>query len=313
LSTISRRRLSRHSRIRSRSQASEKKTAKSHFLVVAVTAFFVALLTKACDSSLIPFEMFEFWGVRGSAGDWFDASWPIFVWGAVAALVLLPVLHAVAPWLFRPMEDIERSASARLRSAGPGEILAKGFVVSVLAGVLEEVSFRWLIFLGAFGGLYVTNWVFGASLGFILLGLLLGAGLGKLVSDDAIIVGLLIGGVAGLALTLAGVGTAVGGLPEAIHLHIAGPVANWATLGGLEEYLFHPSGWLVGAAMLSANTKFRDGHKYQGLLGYLNSWFLGMFFFWLMLTFGLPVAILMHFAYDLLLFVLMAGMKAITG
>ena len=66
--------------------------------------------------------------------------------------------------------------------------------------------------------------------------------------------------------------------------------------------LFHPSSWAVGAAVISANAFFRDGHKYQGILGVLNSWFAGMFFFWMMFAHGLWAAMVVHFTYDVVVF-----------
>ncbi len=92
------------------------------------------------------------------------------------------------------------------------------------------------------------------------------------------------------------------GIPQWFHLHVFGPLANWTTFGGLEKYIFHPSGWAIGASMLATNAFFRDGHKYQGLFGVINSWFGGMFLFWIMFRYGLPAAILIHFVYDFLIY-----------
>ncbi len=79
-------------------------------------------------------------------------------------------------------------------------------------------------------------------------------------------------------------------------------MANWASLHYLQEYFSHATGWAIGAAMLAANAKFRDGHKYQGMLGWINSWFMGLYFFWLMFNYGLPAAIVVHIVYDIVCF-----------
>lgn len=92
------------------------------------------------------------------------------------------------------------------------------------------------------------------------------------------------------------------GIPMLLQTWILGPVANFFTLGHLSFVLTNPSLWFVGAGVISANSAFRDGHKYLGLFGYINSWFIGMFFFYLMFTYGLPAAILVHFLYDALIF-----------
>ncbi|MFB6306464.1 MAG: hypothetical protein ABEH43_05665 [Flavobacteriales bacterium] len=90
------------------------------------------------------------------------------------------------------------------------------------------------------------------------------------------------------------------GLAKLIHIYIAGPIANFTTAGYLEAQIFSQSGWYVGAGLLSANSFFRDGHKYQGFLGWINSWFLGMFFFWTMFHYGLIAAIFLHTMYNIM-------------
>lgn len=92
------------------------------------------------------------------------------------------------------------------------------------------------------------------------------------------------------------------GIAKWFFLNFFGPIANFTTFGYLEPYLNHPAGWQVGAGMLITNAFFRDGHKYQGLIGWVNSWFGGMYLFWVMFTFGLPVAIGIHFLYDAAIF-----------
>lgn len=84
------------------------------------------------------------------------------------------------------------------------------------------------------------------------------------------------------------------------YLWVMGPLANFVTLGAMEDVLFrHPGGWAVGAAVLASNGFFRDGHKYQGWFGLVNSWFIGMVMFWLLFRYGLVAAIVVHFLYDL--------------
>ncbi len=91
-----------------------------------------------------------------------------------------------------------------------------------------------------------------------------------------------------------------------LHNHVFGWLADKVTFGYLHDIIFHSSGWAVGAAMLSSNAFFRDGHKYQGIKGILNSWFLGMFFFWVMFHHGLWAAITVHFVYDVIVFTVAA-------
>lgn len=81
-------------------------------------------------------------------------------------------------------------------------------------------------------------------------------------------------------------------------MNIAGPTANFITLGYLKPWLLD-RGWLFSLCILGSTAFFREEHKYQGVLGFANSWFLGMFFFYMMLTHGLFAAICAHFFYNM--------------
>lgn len=87
------------------------------------------------------------------------------------------------------------------------------------------------------------------------------------------------------------------GIPQWLYIHITGPLGNLLTLGLLNQTFYGPY-WFVGAAMMTSNGKFRDGHLYQGVLGYISAWFTGMFFFYLTINFGLIAAMLIHFLFD---------------
>ena len=137
-----------------------------------------------------------------------------------------------------------------------------GTFISLFAGVVEEISFRWILFFSSIASVTFINFLFFGFLGF--------------------------------------------GVPEWVFTNILNPVVNWVSFGALEPWLLHPAGWQIGAGLLSANAFFRDSHKYQGFLGWLNSWFLGLFFFWLTMKFGLLAAITAHFTYNFLIFVTVA-------
>ena len=194
--------------------------------------------------TVVPFKFFEFWGVRGSISDWIYSVWPIFAWGTGVTL-----LHAVF------------TTNDRRTNRYAENIIVDGTLTSIMAGVFEEITFRWLFFLDNIVSVKIANFFF---FGFIGLG-----------------------------------------IPAWFHTHLVGPIANFMTFHGLESQIFHSSGWAVGAAMLTTNAFFRDGHRYQGFLGVVNSWFGGMFLFWIMFKYGLPVAITVHFLYDFLIFLVM--------
>lgn len=89
------------------------------------------------------------------------------------------------------------------------------------------------------------------------------------------------------------------GLVAWFQIHCVGPVVNFVTSGWLQEYLVGAAAWTTSIGICHSNLKFREGHSYQGTIGYINSWYLGFYFFWLTLHYGLPIAIVAHSCYNL--------------
>ncbi len=256
-----------------------------NFIVSAIFGIILAALCTAngCETvgddgiirALIPFDIggLPFWGVV--TGDnpsypdgvpWWSILWPVLTWGTFLVIVLVPLLKWLNWGLLRQPDnpnklpsELERLLS---RDSSPGQILVGGAIISTLAGLFEELSFRWCIFLGMFA---------------------------MMAFGDVILFGLV----------------------SWFHVDILAPVANWATLGYLEPQLFDAN-WLIGGSIIYTNSIFRDGHSYQGVLGYTNSWFMGMFFFWIMFNFGLWAAIVVHFAYDMWLFTMASIGRALV-
>jgi hypothetical protein len=226
----------------------DKKSGGS--FVAQIIGVFIALvlLVSLWPKLIAPFKLFEFWHIKGSLLDAVMNAWPIYLWG-ISATALLAVFRSGVP-----DED-------------PGDILIKGTFISIRAGILEEIAFRWLIFFLAIIIIPAIDW---ALLGFM--------------------------GVHWV---------------KWLSVFVAS-VANIFTLGYLEDYLLGGYGWVVAAAVISANSNFRDGHRYLGWLGYVNSWFLGMYFFWVMFTYGIIAAIFIHFLYDFCVFAAAAVATAVA-
>lgn len=248
---------------------SNTKSSKN-YLVSAVFGVIVIAIVQKWWPGLIPWATFDLWTPKGTLGEWLRVAWPVFAWGCGLNLVI-----QIINWIGNssPKTGILRTV-LRLQNPSPAQILGGGTLISIWEGVVEEISFRWLIFYATIGTVTLGNFLFFGWLGF--------------------------------------------GFQEWFHMNVWGPFADWTTLGCLKEYIFFPTGdsdttlsWAVGAAMLSTNAFFRDGHKYQGPLGIINSWFMGMYFFWLSFRFGLPAAIAVHFAYDFLIFATVAVMTAL--
>lgn len=84
------------------------------------------------------------------------------------------------------------------------------------------------------------------------------------------------------------------------YQHISIPLANFVTLGQMSDYLF-TTNWLVGAALVSAAGKFSDAHEHLGIIGRVNSWFIGMVMFWVMFSYGIITAMVAHAVYDIII------------
>ncbi len=212
-----------------------------NYLAAAFWGFIVIGLLVFLWPSLIPFKYFEFWAVKGSVWDAAKNAWPLYLFGlGVSLLCCLGQNNYLAE---------------------PYEILFAGFGISLWAGIMEELCFRWIIFLSAVVVIPFMDW--------LLLGFM---------------------GI------------------HVVHwvYSILCTIADFFTLGYLHPYLVNGYGWAVGAAIISSNGKFRNGHGYQGLIGLTVSWFLGMYFFWVMFTYGLIAAMVVHFLYDLFIFLLIA-------
>lgn len=192
--------------------------------------------------SSIPYDFFQLWSTTGSVSDWMFASWPILAW-AVGVTLLAAVI----------------TRNSRMENIHAETFLQRGLWVSLRAGVMEEIVFRWLLFMWGIVIAKVVDFIFG---GFIF--------------DH--------------------------GLVWLIYSYIMMPIADFTSFGLLHDVLGGGAPWYVAAGVIIANIKFRDGHKYLGLFGFINSWFIGLYFFYLTFTFGLVAAIVVHFTYDALIF-----------
>lgn len=221
--------------------AKSKKENQGCYFTTALSLLPVILIFEWLWPNVIPFSLFEFWKWDV---DWIGVisiSWPMLLWGAgFTGLIAL---------ITRNHPDVNANAEV---------LLVNGFINSTVAGIFEEISFRWLIYYSQMITYSILNFIFFGFLGF--------------------------------------------GLFEWIFLHITGPVANFFTLGYLEPYLFSPLGWIVGGAIITSNGSFRDGHLKNGYISYVNSWFTGMYLFYIMFQYGLIAAIAIHFLYDFFIF-----------
>ena len=76
------------------------------------------------------------------------------------------------------------------------------------------------------------------------------------------------------------------------------PVIDTISFGLMHDVLFGGYPPMIVMGMIFANFAFRDGHKYQGWVGWTMSWWLGCVFIYATLTYGIFVAIVVHAIFD---------------
>lgn len=202
----------------------------------------------------IPFVFEEFLFFKGEIWEPFAAAWILFAVGFI--LNFIKMATTTNP------PEIHANASS---------IPVKGFATSVIAGVFEEITFRWILLYGFMGVIWIIN---------LLIFQFTGQEHLKAVSEL-----------------------------------LFSSFTNFM-VGSAKDILTHPAAWTIGAAagtwtlgmaILGSNWKFQQGHLYLGISGMIFAWIGGMFFFRITFTHGLFAAILVHFAFDFMIFIMLTA------
>lgn len=235
----------------------------------------VVFLTELWFPGFFPYHYFTSWDPRP---DDVQKFWPLFAYGGILALIV----------------SVLTARSTRLDQ----EIFGWDMLTSVLAGIWEELGYRWLFICTAMIGLIFSNWIFSTVLGIVIGGALALFGLKLLAGSKLITV------VIGVFFIVFGVGIIwLCWQTDPIfwlYDHVIIPIVNFVTFGQFQEIFYgskYPKLFVFG--MIAANANFRDGHKYQGLYGMLNSWIIGFVMMWAMLNYGLMCAVWLHVLYDI--------------
>jgi len=218
-------------------------------IVLGLLALIIVWIGNALAPEVLPFDVTSLLITKGNLFTWIGAAWPILLWGLIFQFSISFVAIKHNP------DTLTKMTGRNLSSIQYFGITS---IISLRAGVYEEIIYRWLLF---FSGMFVIQ-----ALDFVFLGFL------------------------GLHIV------------EWFQVTIFIPVTSWVSFGYLDKMLYHEVGWYVGAALVVANTSFRDQHKHLGVLGWLNSWCLGLFLFWMVFTYGLLAAIVAHALYDIIVF-----------
>lgn len=271
----------------------------SKFYSSLIVTFLVLCLIKWLAPSTIPFSLFQFFTFNW---DW--AKFKDIPWGL---LLVMPVLAVIGVALTRNTYRENREIMATFKDRA---------VTSILAGIFEEVQFRWIAFYYAIFlftvDQFLINWLTG--LGYIhtiqslnwfvaalaIVGLNVIGFIGYAISTEKktgcfwSTVGFIAFGLA-LLLDIAFILLILRWFYTAVWF----PVVNWLTLGKFSDIF--AMAWPVGAAMISVNGQFSKGHLYQGIIGLIHSWVIGMLMFWFVFNFGILAAMLIHAIFDLVM------------
>lgn len=203
--------------------------------------------------------------------------WPLFVWCSGWA-VFASLFHSA--------------------TKHDGEIFLAEAGGYVLTGFWEELAYRWALIPWAMILLVCMNWVFSTVLGYVLGVVAIGGAIYFLMEDRRDIFGWF---AAIACLAFAALCFWVGSTLDPIYWFVGDvliPIANFATFRQLEPILIGGGTTLFVMGIFTANSWFRDGHKYQGLIGLINSWYVGMVLIYATVTYGLLTAIALHAIYD---------------
>ncbi len=240
--------------------------------------------------ALLSFSAFGLWIIEQIAPAFFN--YPFFTWGGWESVQKFWPLFAYCIGLSLliefagfPKRTIPRRDNVRL--------LGWEIATSTLAGFWEELGFRWIYICYAMLSIVVMNWIFGTFLAWVLAAFCL---IGSLVlwNDKERV-------FAGIALC----GAILAGLfafyVNPVYLIYQGFVwvIHYSTFTLMDPVFQSNLTPLFLFGSVAANATFRDGHKYQGLFGFVNSWFCGMVLLYATITYGLWTAVVVHALYDI--------------
>lgn len=217
--------------------------------------------------------------------------WPLFIW--LSVLIVVGNNHV-------------RS------SAHDEELLVTGLITGNLAGVWEELGYRFIFICFSMMMLVAYNWLFGTVLVWIMIALFGIIALASAVDDKhgwghTIFFGVL----TVISVRILGHADPIFWLYTSVLL----PAINWLALGAFTEIFTnqttHQPLMVMGAVL--ANAWFRDGHKYQGLVGFIDSWVVGFVFMYATFTYGLMTAVILHCLWNTSVYVSIYGKRKLYG
>lgn len=254
---------------REHSDMIEKKQKLFIFQIIAsVMVALSALVVWFINSTWVGFFPYTYFSWEFSFSDvWY--FWPLFLWGLVLSV----------------MTSLGEKSSRHDES-----LLGWSLVTGWMAAAWEEFGYRWFYICFGMISIIFMNWLFGTVLGWGLALLLLGFAAYQFFDDEPILGGLLLIPTV-LCVFFALKADPLFWLYEVFFM----PLLNFVSLGAYTNIVdptqYNPV-FIMGAIV--ANAWFRDGHKYQGSFGIMNSWLAGFVLLYATLNYGLLTAVVIH-------------------
>lgn len=175
------------------------------------------------------------------------------------------------------------------------KIFGTDLMTSTLAGVWEELGYRYIYICYAMISISLINWILGTVFGWVF-GVIVFIGGIALIADKKILPGL---GTLAVSIFLMWYVSSADILYW-IYENVLMFIIHYTTFMQMDTIFYSGYDKLFLFGAIAANALFRDGHKYQGPLGIINSWYMGMVLLFATITYGLLTAIVVHVIYDIL-------------
>lgn len=242
------------------------------------TLIIMFILYKIFEKFVPDFNLSLLWNRTDNIWNSVLKYWYIFAWG-IGLSILIPL-----------------STGSLTKTT---KIFALDILTSTLAGIWEEIGYRGLFIFTSIISIMIFNFLFKYVI-VIIVAIIVIYLIIKMSEANILRVILLIGGVA-LCIWIAKANIIDNPLYW-FYENIMIPIWSFISFRLLDPIIYHKDFsflFIIGA--MSANLKFRDGHKYQGLFGYINAWIIGYILLHAMMYYGLWVAIIIHAIYDILI------------
>ncbi len=237
---------------------------------VAVFGFGVYLI-----SLMFPtFFIYPYLKWEGATNLW--RFWPFFLWATLTSVYF------------------SGSACAEMQRKESFLILRYDTLISVLAGIWEEIGFRCIYICYAMILVVVVNWMLSVGIG-VLLALVLTVTTVVLLLERSLFLAILTAVGVYFFVWIARETNVVYWFFENILITII----HYTTFFQMDSILYgeYDKIFLFGA--LLANSWFRDGHRNKGFFGLVNSWYAGVVLLYAMMTYGLLTAVVLHISYNI--------------